>query len=564
MTRPSRIASPLAHVLVTAIVVWGGLAFGAVYSWAYWPLLTACAVLGVVVAADRRARARIPWAIAGALTLLVAAVLVQLLPLPMELLARISPATKTFLVTYDVQYSALSHGLIGADGGAAWLSRLHPLSIQPARTALGLAFLIGFAILLLAVAAIVERSAAAFALVIVTLGTAIAVVALVQSAVDRSTIYGFWKPESAAAVPFGPFVNPNHFAGWMLMASPLGFGYFIGLLARAMKAPKRSWRDRVVWLSTPEASGLVLTGCALTVMTMSVLFSLSRSGIACLVVALSCLAWFAGRKIARRSILALYLGALGVVCVGWVGTERLAAGVDEFRREGVGGRAVVWRQAWSVVGAFPLVGSGLDTFGEAMLVFQTTNRTEHYAEAHGDYLQVAAEGGVLLSAGALLVILLVARQIRRRFQQGDDLTTYWIRVGAVTGLFAIALQEIGEFSLQMPGNAALCSVLVGLAIHRPHHDRRAVAALAAGGGRVDACPKCNSSRVRRSRVKTRFETVRKYLTFKRLYRCHACGWRGWGHETASSPAPPVRVVPPPLDGTRLDAATDAGLRPRTQ
>lgn len=38
-------------------------------------------------------------------------------------------------------------------------------------------------------------------------------------------------------------------------------------------------------------------------------------------------------------------------------------------------------------------------------------------------------------------------------------------MGAVTGLLAIALESTVEFSLQMPGNAALFAVIAGLAIH---------------------------------------------------------------------------------------------------
>jgi hypothetical protein len=36
----------------------------------------------------------------------------------------------------------------------------------------------------------------------------------------------------------------------------------------------------------------------------------------------------------------------------------------------------------------------------------------------------------------------------------------------VTGLVAIALQEVVEFSLQMPGNAALFTLLAAIAIRR--------------------------------------------------------------------------------------------------
>jgi hypothetical protein len=59
------------------------------------------------------------------------------------------------------------------------------------------------------------------------------------------------------------------------------------------------------------------------------------------------------------------------------------------------------------------------------------------------------------------------REVRRRFREGrDDRTGYWLRKGAVTGLVAIAFQEIVEFSLQMPGNAALFTVLAAMAVRR--------------------------------------------------------------------------------------------------
>jgi hypothetical protein len=63
------------------------------------------------------------------------------------------------------------------------------------------------------------------------------------------------------------------------------------------------------------------------------------------------------------------------------------------------------------------------------------------------------------------VILVFARTVRRRFRDmPNEGTEYWIRIGAVTGIVAIALQEIGDFSLQMPGNAVLFVVLLALAV----------------------------------------------------------------------------------------------------
>ena len=64
-----------------------------------------------------------------------------------------------------------------------------------------------------------------------------------------------------------------------------------------------------------------------------------------------------------------------------------------------------------------------------------------------------------------IAIVVFVRAVRRRFAQETSASTYWIRRGAVVGLLAIALQEIVDFSLQMPGNAFLFAVLCAIALH---------------------------------------------------------------------------------------------------
>ena len=118
-------------------------------------------------------------------------------------------------------------------------------------------------------------------------------------------------------------------------------------------------------------------------------------------------------------------------------------------------------------GLIPLTGTGLNTFGTAMFQYQTFIRDQHVYEAHNDYLQLAAEGGLLLSVPIVATLIVFVRAVARRFRAGEDDTRgYWIRVGAVVGLTAIAVQSIVEFSLQMPGNAALFVVLAAIALHR--------------------------------------------------------------------------------------------------
>jgi O-antigen ligase len=95
-------------------------------------------------------------------------------------------------------------------------------------------------------------------------------------------------------------------------------------------------------------------------------------------------------------------------------------------------------------------------------------------EAHNDYLQLLVEGGWMVTGPALLLAGgLFAWEVRKRFREArDDRTGYWLRLGAVTGIVAIASQEIVEFSLQMPGNAAFFMVLCAVAVRRASVKRR--------------------------------------------------------------------------------------------
>jgi O-antigen ligase len=237
-----------------------------------------------------------------------------------------------------------------------------------------------------------------------------------------------------------------------------------------MGARSPDWRHRLLWLSSREASATGLTAFASLVMGLSLVLSLSRSGITALTIAIVVSAWLLYRRqpsTSRRTMAALYLGFIIAVAVGSVGldvvTKRFAFGAWDT----IGDRIAVWRDAAHVFRDMPIAGTGLNTFGDAMLEYQTFQPELHYAQAHNDYLQLAAEGGALVGIPILVALCLFVREIRNRFREGaDDLTSYWIRVGATTGLIAIALQELVDFSLQMPGNAVLFTVLAAIAIHR--------------------------------------------------------------------------------------------------
>src|SRR5581483_4477723 len=109
----------------TLLIAWSALTFGAVYPWAYWPLLCGSVLIGLASVFTYGIRASYPVAIG--LLLVGAAVALQLIPLPNSVIRHISPATDQFLNQYLVTFSH--------DPAA------HPLSLNPSATLLGLTFL---------------------------------------------------------------------------------------------------------------------------------------------------------------------------------------------------------------------------------------------------------------------------------------------------------------------------------------------------------------------------------------------------------------------------------------
>jgi hypothetical protein len=120
----------------------GALSYGAVYPWAYWPLLAGCAAIGVLGWTRRRGVTDLDRSLIWGLLAILGAVLVQVVPLPHAALLALSPFTDAFLREHDFVYAAMS-----APQAAA-----HPLSIDPEATWLGVAFVVALGVLSLGLA----------------------------------------------------------------------------------------------------------------------------------------------------------------------------------------------------------------------------------------------------------------------------------------------------------------------------------------------------------------------------------------------------------------------------
>ena len=235
MTARSR-ASSFVRVLVLLLLALSPPLAGAVHEPVFVPLLVGSALAGLVALAAGRGSSAPLMPGARLLAALVALVLFQLVPLPPALLRIVSPGTYAF---HEVQL--LVPPLV------AW----KPISVSPPDTLRGLAFLVAFSLLALAVFRALGEGRARLWLVrtVVFTGLLITVVALLQAvSPEPRKLYGVWQPRWDWAV-FGPYVNRNHFADYLVLAGALAIGLALQALARLRSA----WATRRRAMTRPSA-----------------------------------------------------------------------------------------------------------------------------------------------------------------------------------------------------------------------------------------------------------------------------------------------------------------------
>ena len=430
-----------------------------------WTLAPLAAVAALAIAIAPRRTRQLPTftrSLDLALAATAVAIAVQIVPLPPVMLAWLSPQARPLR-------SSLNFVLANP---SAWL----PLSIDAAATAYALGnFTLGVAVFWLARATFARGGIRQFCRILGFLAAVAAIVAVVQKAAAPRLLMGLVTPDERNASPMGPFLNRNHFGAWLLMTSSVTIGY---ITAHLHIHPAYRLRFRAAFKHF-ITSGALLSGLGVLAMIAALLMTLSRSA----AVGLGAAALFAGwlgrsrLRVERTALPALAtLGGVGILLVaafidieGWFTRLQHSLGVTA----GDGwGRLTIWRESLPIIGDFPLAGTGAGTYSTAMEHYQQTRvwigsmqKWAHFNNAHSHYVQLAAEGGLLLVVPVMTAVVLLAR-LGLAAVRADKGEMFWVRVGAAAGLMGIAVQGIWEVPLVMPANAILCGTLAGLLLHR--------------------------------------------------------------------------------------------------
>jgi O-antigen ligase len=291
--------------------------------------------------------------------------------------------------------------------------------------------------------------------VLIAFGALLAFYSILQRVEDPNSIYGIRQP--GQAIPFGTYVNRHHFAALMEMTLGLTLGV---LLSGGLK--RNRWPFVIV---------------AAIVMAIAIILTGSRGGLIAMFSAIICVAavsYYSGAKSERPSVPPIAVLAAGIAFVvltaGLViflgGTDPLlrSTGVAVASSDFTTGRKDFWLAALRIFKDHPITGVGFDAFGVAYSRYDTSAGQLRVEQAHNDYLQILADGGLIAFACVVgFIYLLVKKSLSKIKSAGRDFPR-GAAIGAFAGCVAVLVHSAFDFPLRTYANAFVFLTLAVIAV----------------------------------------------------------------------------------------------------
>ncbi len=262
---------------------------------------------------------------------------------------------------------------------------------------------------------------------------------------------------------YAQFINKNHFAYLMEMG--------IGLVAGVALARSEGRERILIYLS------------ALLLMFVALVLSNSRGGLLAIIAQAICAPAILmdsptlvvdGIKSRTRSMAmrtAMVMALLLVVAGGvvWLGGDQLATGAEtaavEIAADGEfhegGRRRDIWRSSWLMFKAHPIAGAGFGGYWAEVPLFHQASGRLTPQQAHNDYLEIFASGGMIGVALLVWFGIVLAKQARKTLNATEGFQRA-AACGATIALVGVAVHSIVDFGLHITANAAVFVALLAV------------------------------------------------------------------------------------------------------
>ena len=277
-------------------------------------------------------------------------------------------------------------------------------------------------------------------------GFLICIFGILQHLTFNGKLYWF-REMHYGGIPFGPYVNRNHFAGFVELILPLA-------LAPLVLGRVRRERWPVVSLFAVVPIGALF-------------LSVSRGGIVSFGVELAVLALV---MIQRRTMgKQLFAGAavllLALLMVSWLGVGQLLQRFSSFQSLEVtaGKRASMRRDTWQIFLHNPVAGTGLGTLRIVYPPFESLYDGKIVNHTHNDYLEALAETGILGGVCCAWFLGVLLSESLRRLRQLNNSFAGTLQLSGLVACAGFLVHGLVDFNLHIPSNAFLFFLMAHLA-----------------------------------------------------------------------------------------------------
>ncbi len=281
---------------------------------------------------------------------------------------------------------------------------------------------------------------------VMSFGFLVAIFGILQYLTFNGKLYWF-RETHYGGIPFGPYVNRNHFAGFTELVIPISL---VPLVLGKVR------RERWFLVSL------------FAVVTIGALFlAASRGGLVSFAVEVGVLVlWLILRRTVGRHLLsggAVLL--LAFLMVSWLGVQQLVERFSSLQSlEVTGGkRASMRADTWRIFLDHPWTGTGLGTLQLVFPAYETLYDGKVVNHTHNDYLEALAETGIAGGLCCLWFLGLLFFDSLRRLSQPNGAFATSLQLSAFVACLGFLTHSLADFNLHIPANLLLFFLLANLA-----------------------------------------------------------------------------------------------------
>jgi O-antigen ligase len=120
----------------------------------------------------------------------------------------------------------------------------------------------------------------------------------------------------------------------------------------------------------------------------------------------------------------------------------------------------------------PIAGVGFGGFWMAITRYHNASGEMVPQEAHNDYLEFIASGGLIALLIGAWFLYLYMQTVRARLRESSSRFVRAARCGALVGVSGVAVHSVVDFGLHIPANAVLIIGLMVISAVDLHSDKR--------------------------------------------------------------------------------------------